>query len=526
MIPVNGAPLISHIADNYGDAAMSVAVHESGQEVLDYCTKNMTSHNILVFDVGPTESLGETILALLKLHLQTRRSIVINFADTLVHNVETSCDSIYCAELEDLYRWTTFQISAQGEILDIEEKGTNKQNSNALVFIGVFVISNANAFAKMLDKAKRGKPSVDPFYAALADYSREFHFTCRRITDWFDFGHLDTYYESHKRLASRCREFNSVQVDTNKGSIVKSSRNAEKFIGEIEWYLKLPAKLQYIAPRIFSYSTDYQNPFVEMEFYGYPVLSDLFLYGQLDIGAWTRIFQALDFVIDDMSTFKAGASPAVLRKSLKNMYVDKTLQRIAQYSQLPGFNWAKSPELHVNGIHCIDLASIAAELEATLDSAGIFCVDSFSVIHGDLCFSNILYDSRNGIIRLVDPRGKFGEFDIYGDPRYDFCKISHSINGDYDFLLNGRFDFLRDGSQITLHPHVTEAHMAIKDLFLKKFVKRYGSRELMRTRLLESLLFLSMVPLHADRPASQQAFLATGMLLFTEMSRKAKGELS
>ena len=41
-------------------------------------------------------------------------------------------------------------------------------------------------------------------------------------------------------------------------------------------------------------------------------------------------------------------------------------------------------------------------------------------MHGDLCFINILYDSRSGNIKLIDPRGglsdKFEDkFKIYGD---------------------------------------------------------------------------------------------------------------
>jgi hypothetical protein len=34
--------------------------------------------------------------------------------------------------------------------------------------------------------------------------------------------------------------------------------------------------------------------------------------------------------------------------------------------------------------------------------------------------------------------------------------------------------------------------------------------------VIESLLFLSMIPLHADRPRSQTAFLARGLELFTD----------
>ena len=43
----------------------------------------------------------------------------------------------------------------------------------------------------------------------------------------------------------------------------------------------------------------------------------------------------------------------------------------------------------------------------------------------------------------------------------------------------------------------------------------------MQVKLIESLLFLSMVPLHADRFASQEAFLARGLEIFNDVAAQA-----
>ena len=61
------------------------------------------------------------------------------------------------------------------------------------------------------------------------------------------------------------------------------------------------------------------------------------------------------------------------------------------------------------------------------------------IVHGDLCLSNILYDLRSRICKLLDPRGSFGAAGIYGDPRYDVAKLYHSIYGLYDFITNDLF---------------------------------------------------------------------------------------
>ena len=67
--------------------------------------------------------------------------------------------------------------------------------------------------------------------------------------NWFDIGHEDKYYNS--KIAVRAREFNHITIDKNRGILRKTSDDKDKFIGEIKWYLKLPADIEYVRPRIF-----------------------------------------------------------------------------------------------------------------------------------------------------------------------------------------------------------------------------------------------------------------------------------
>ena len=62
------------------------------------------------------------------------------------------------------------------------------------------------------------------------------------------------------------------------------------------------------------------------------------------------------------------------------------------------------------------------------DTQGMTLVES----HGDLCLSNILacYD---GNVRFIDPRGSDS---IWLDEYYDMAKLSQSIMGGYDFIIN------------------------------------------------------------------------------------------
>ena len=131
---------------------------------------------------------------------------------------------------------------------------------------------------------------------------------------------------------------------------------------------------------------------------------------------------------------------------------------------------------------------------------------------------NILVDRCSRVVRLVDPRGSFGDFRIHGDPRYDLAKLSHSVSGDYDFLSHGLFDLDFDGPNVHLTTHTTERHHAMKRMFNQWLQPRWGDWS-GQIRLIESLLFLSMVPLHKDRPDCQKAFLARDLELFAQVVR-------
>lgn len=524
MIPLDGRPALRYVMDQYPEAKFVVATHEAGEDIEEYCKSKIETKNVQVIGVGPSNSLGKTILTGLLALDELPDQLVINFADTAVPQVKTGIDAIYFSALEDVYRWTTFTIDNSGNLDSISEKQTKKKEGMTNAFVGVFCFSDVARLRSLLQEHVQQETEIDPFYEALRSYYNVLPPSRRHlisVSEWHDFGHLDTYYESRKRLSAVCRHFNSIEVDDIRGTITKRSRNAEKFIGEIQWYLKLPKLLQYIAPRVFDYNLSETDPSVNLEFYGYPVLNDLYLYGQLDLGAWARIFSSIDRVLCDMAQFKPPSeNPQSIHRAMRTVYESKTLQRIDAFIGLEEFSWARAKEPEVNGEIVRSLPEIATQLPKLLSKAGIYEDDQLCIIHGDFCFSNILYDRRNGIIRTIDPRGSFGEFDIYGDPRYDISKLSHSIEGDYDLLLNGFFDLDTKRKGIHYKPHLTNLQLEIKELYQQRMLKQWGEKQYQDVRLLMGLLFISMVPLHSDRPRSQQAFLANGMVILTEMMEK------
>jgi len=148
-------------------------------------------------------------------------------------------------------------------------------------------------------------------------------------------------------------------------------------------------------------------------------------------------------------------------------------------------------------------------------------IEDVCVSHGDFCFSNILFDSKVECIKCIDPRGLLpdGTMSVYGDRRYDVAKLYHSAIGLYDFIIAGRYRLkdTEDGLSISF-PILDDIQNDIFDSFSEKVLDVTGYRE-KEIIAINIQLFLSMLPLHADRPDRQVAFIANAIRLYENLRR-------
>ena len=313
---------------------------------------------------------------------------------------------------------------------------------------------------------------------------------------------------SQEKLSARV--FNVMQLDERRGILEKTSRNKSKLINEIRWYLKLPEPLHYLVPHIYDYSLEQSAPFIRMEYYGYRTLHDLMIYDELPEEHWREIFNRLRFYVEDMRRYRLDVRRNEVLSSIRSMYIDKTLHRLdsirAEFEQ-----FFEHP-ITINGRPHRSLNEIIELLPPTIERMlEPDAEHEFSIIHGDLCFTNILIEEKYNFMRLIDPRGSFGAFDIYGDSRYDPAKIFHSMEGHYDYIIadkftvnaaDNRIDYAIDGDC----ENILQVFNDVFDDLLE------GKRPAIR--LIESTLFLSMLPLHSDSFERQLTMLATGVELF------------
>ena len=506
--PVNQRIVFDYLYKLYGGAAEFTVI---GYDGLDLIKRQLSTYegddcHIRYVALEDIKDLGYSIYK--GIESANDSPIIINFGDTIVYD-DISMFSGDIALYSEAYideKWTYFE-SERGVFTKIIDKEHVKDFSykEGRFFVGVFRIEDVADFKETLLKFIGKQDLIDSFYLALMSYSERHHFSVRKTDNWFDIGHSSNYRKS--KLAVKAREFNHISIDKNRGMLKKTSDDKGKLIGEIEWYLKLPSDVEYVCPRIFSYSTRYEAPYVVMEYYSYHTLHELFLYSSLSVEQWTEIFQRIRFVLEDFQRYTV--SGPNIRESLEEIYIGKTLMRLDRMKKKELLRSFFGSPFYVNGKKYKPLDEIVEILKTEISSR-LLSLDQFCIIHGDLCFSNIMIDDNYSFIKLIDPRGKFGSYDIYGDQRYELAKLFHSVDGKYDFIIKDKFmlSHIPGSNEInfSIQKPSINCFGIFKEVFLSHIKDDYDD-----ILLIEALLFLTMIPLHGESERHQLAMLGTGI---------------
>ena len=105
---------------------------------------------------------------------------------------------------------------------------------------------------------------------------------------------------------------------------------------------------------------------------------------------------------------------------------------------------------------------------------------------------------------------------IYGDLRYDLAKLGHSVVGRYDQIVAGRCRPRVDGDDYAIAFEPIAAQPWLEAALGDLEVDGVGGLS-SEVRAVTAGLFLSMLPLHADRPDRQAAFIANALRLYREL---------
>jgi dTDP-glucose pyrophosphorylase len=514
-IPVNGKPVISWILDDLiqkGYSDISVVVREENNRLKQLLQKHYRKRiQLEIISLNNPSSILDSLHAGLTHKPIVNEPLQVILGDTLIYDsFDTMQDCLFVAPVKSSENWCVAKTNEQGVLIElIDKKEIPGDEHTALC--GYYQFSNANTLLSCVqDCINQGSRELS---AVLLQYHQTQPLTLKKAETWFDFGHLESFIQSKKSLL-RPRHFNQLKIDPLLNTITKVSDKSEKLADELNWYLAIPEVLKTLTPRIITQEEKKHNQVtITQEFYGYPSLSELFVYGDLSTSVWEW---NIDYLFQIHGLFKYYEKPAT-ESYLIDIYITKTAERIEQMFAQDGFwrsIWEKE-YIEVNGQTYQNIPTCLQQLTNEINT--LTKHPTFHIIHGDYCLSNILYDLNNQIVRLIDPRGRFGEKGIYGDARYDIAKLRHSLVGLYDYIVGDLFQIntKENGFEYELFEDDKNKHLAF---YTDRCIEANGYN-LSEIKLIEGLLFLSMIPYHADYKERQYMMYVKSIQILNELMR-------
>ena len=464
--------------------------------------KLLSDNKIVIIRSNPHLSLNKSIINFINKYEKSNviEELYILHGDTLFKTLEQKVDLLYYGKTNLFYKW--------GYLDYIIGRTTESNSLKKSVLAGYFTFSNPSFFKEQLLK-------TNSFEAALKNYNKKINFEFKFKKSWLDFGHSNLYFKSKSKL-NVTRSFNQLKI--NLSYITKSSSDIVKIKNEFKWFKQLPERFDIYKPSVWGYEESKFKSSYNIEFVGAPTFQEKLVFGNLDdFSFFSIVDQIFDFINESRKVIIKSASNESVSNLLNKLYIEKTKKRILQFTNISGFDINKNITINSKSYPSLNVFSNQV-LQLLKDGLISSDQNELTLMHGDLCASNILADNRTGAIKLIDPRGGIDTLcksknNISGDFRYDVAKLGHSIVGNYDYIVTGFYSL--KGSINNLNFDFTLHHKsksALEDYYYNKVKYMNLDKEFINTSIVN--LFLSMLPLHSDDKDRQIALLLNAYRLF------------
>lgn len=506
LIPINSRTLGQYVLETYhtyGYDSIFLVVDNTvlatvTTELYETCQKT----NTRLIGVAASGSVIQTLQMALE-HPEIQDEVTVNVVTTIPSREIGLNELLVDEEIKENQGWSGF-IVADREIELVKKQHGKKP---CFAFQGVFSVEKA-----LLLTAIHELTSNDLIDLVEELFQRKWNPSLVH-SRWIDCGHEENYFKARNELINS-RNFNRLTVKGN--TITKRSANKEKIEAEIAYYKSLPVNLQAYFPSLIESGNIETEGFYTMTYLNLPNLSELILYWEVSDSNYTRIFKN----IEDVLTVFRQHTTQFSKTEYEQFYTKKTRTRINSYKESFKDNALSTvlferTHVQINGQSYLNFDQLESAVYQRLDS--LYEQSVFCVVHGDLCFNNILTNLDDYSIKLIDPRGSFSgnQFSNYGDLAYDLAKLAHSSMFYYDYIVADlfRLEQMEDaGFLLTFNKRENDA--LLKTL-TRTIIEKHGF-VFNDIKMIVGLLFLSMTPLHTDSETRQLAMYLNGLQIVNE----------
>ena len=400
-------------------------------------------------------------------------------------------------------RWCLIRTNAKNEVVETIDKPNFTPETNK-VLIGLYNFCDPKLLCEALDQ-KYEKLRGEYQVSSMIEY-----YASRRtmkgllINSWVDTGTLQDYNTAFKNAICG-RTFNNFQLN-DFGVLTKTSAY-EKLSSELKWLKKIAKDplLAPLVPRVYGSTIKGNKISYQIEYINGESLAEYFMFYDITDDNWQYIFTKFIKTASLMWQKKVARGAPDIKQLTKYMYLDKTLERIKQWSRQDILN---QNVITCNGENLMGFKKLLPALKTRIEKLVETSPKFYSVIHGDPCFSNVVYIPQTSVFKFIDPRGNFGVDTIYGDSRYDAAKIRHCYHGLYDYITQGMYT-LTEHSNKNFEFKLFSQNLTSPAIF-DDILERNGF-DTQDIELIEGLLFISMIPLHHDDKDAQIVYYLIGL---------------
>lgn len=506
LIPVNSRTLGQYVLEAYHaygyDSIFLVVDNSALQTVATELYETCQKTNARLIGVTASGSVIQTLQMALE-HPEIQDEVTVNVVTTVPSCKIRLNELLVDENIKENQGWSGFIVS--DEVIELVKK--QRDRKPCFAFQGVFSLEKS-----LLSAAIREVASNDLIDLVEELFKRKWNPSLIH-SRWIDCGHEENYFKARNELINS-RNFNRLIVQEN--TITKQSSNKEKIEAEIAYYSNLPVDLQPYFPSLITSGSTEEEGFYTMTYLNLPNLSELILYWDVSDSNYTRIFKNIEEVF---AVFRRHTT-RFSKTEYEQFYTRKTRARINNYRESLKDNTLRTilfedTYIQVNGRSYLNFDQLENTISQRLDS--LYEQSVFCMVHGDLCFNNILVNLNNYSIRLIDPRGMFSgnEYSNYGDLTYDLAKLAHSSMFYYDYIVADLFRLEQtEDSGFLLTFNKRENDTLLKKLTCD-IIEKHGF-VFNDIKMIVGLLFLSMTPLHTDSETRQLAMYLNGLQIINE----------
>ena len=479
ILPINNKAAISYIIEKFPiDCEIIIAVGYKKDNVIDYLTLAYPERSFTFVEVdkytGPGSGPGYSLLAC-KDYLQS--PFIFCASDTIVlEDVPLPSENwIGIAPVHETEQYCTVKIK-NNLVTQLDDK---IKTDNKFAFIGLAGIHDYKQFFLALEQNQELRNNelqmVVGFHGLLERKLVPIGFT------WFDTGSSINYIETNKHFSGGEKKF-----DFSKGDeflyfvndrVIKFFAD-ETIVGKRHY--RATHTLSGLCPEVEKHKNN---------FYSYRMVPGQTMYNMLSVKllaeflSWskTHLWRRSELAPEQKRDFF---------KACQDFYYTKTKKRLEMFHEKTGIT--EEPRC-INGLNTPSTPELLERVDWNRIADGIP-----SNFHGDLQFDNILVKRDSGPgehkFLLLDWRHDFGgQMDI-GDLYYDLAKLYGGMIISYPLIKEGMFFCDMNADNVYYHYFLKSDVVEAREYY-EHFLISEGF-DLGKIKILTSLIFLNMAPLH------------------------------